>query len=207
MVKKHVGEKVIENIVVSYISGDENINESDSLISDLIARKKPNELGHLIWSIWTLREDDNENLREKVFELWRRLIDIIDGKTKEGRKLASNLCRWAVFVTKIDETVEDWLMRIAPYAEEAYNSYELLKSLARISKYQPLEAQKIWIKMLESYSYDYPEDAIRQIFKNLTALGPEGERKANEVVDAYLRHGIDRPRTWLIESKGEAGKS
>jgi hypothetical protein len=199
--KKRVDEKLIQNIVVSYISGDEDINHPDSLISALITRKKPNELGHLIWFIWTLREKDNEKLREKVFALWPRLLDIIDLNTKEGRTLASNLCDWAVFVKQIDKTSEGWLLRIAPYAEEAYNSYELLKSLARISDYQPLEAQKIWIKMLESYSYDYPEDAIRQVFKNLITLGPEGERKAKEVVDAYLRHGIDRPRTWLRELK------
>ncbi|MDD1758168.1 MAG: hypothetical protein LUQ22_05495 [Methanotrichaceae archaeon] len=199
--KKNVAEKAVENIVVSYIIGGEDINQHDSLINALIARKKPDELGHLIWFIWTMREEDNEELRRKVFELWPRLIDIIDMNSKEGRTLASKLCDWAVFVKQIDKTTENWLLKIAPYAEEAYNSYELLKNLARISNYQPLEAQKIWVKMLESYSYDYPEDAIRQVFSNLIALGVEGERKAKEIVDAYLRHGIDRPRTWLNELK------
>jgi hypothetical protein len=203
--KKHVGERVVENIVVSYISGDEDINQPDSLINALIARRKPDEIGHLIWFIWTMRQEDNEELRGKVFELWPRLIDILDVNSKEGRTLASKLCDWAAFVKRIDKTTESWLLRIAPYSEEAYNSYELLKNLARISDYQPLEAQKIWVKMLESYSYDYPEDAIRKVIKNLIALGLEGERKAKEIVDAYLRHGIDRPRTWLNELKGLAG--
>jgi hypothetical protein len=203
--KKHVDEKIVENIVVSYISGDEDINQPDSLINALIARRKPDEIGHLIWFIWTMRQEDNEELRGKVFELWPRLLDILDVNSKEGRTLASKLCDWAAFVKRIDKTTESWLLRIAPYSEEAYNSYELLKNLARISDYQPLEAQKIWVKMLESYSYDYPEDAIRKVFKNLIALGLEGERKAKEIVDAYLRHGIDRPRTWLNELKGLAG--
>ncbi|MCK4822530.1 hypothetical protein KA005_42590, partial [bacterium] len=78
---------------------------------------------------------------------------------------------------------------------------------ARISESQALEAQKVWLKMLDSYSYDYPDDAIRQILKNLIVLGPEGERKAKEVVDAYLRHGIERPRTWLGEIKGSIRNS
>jgi hypothetical protein len=203
--KKHVGEKVVENIMVSYISRDKDINQPDSLVNALIARKKPDEIGHLIWFIWTMREQDNEELRGKVFELWPRLIDIIDVNSKEGRTLASKLCDWAAFVKNIDKTTESWLVRIAPYSEEAYNSYELLKNLARISDYQPLEAQKIWLEMLTSYSYDYPEDAIRKLFKNLVALGVEGERRAKEIVDAYLRHGIDRPRTWLNELKGLAG--
>lgn len=205
ILKKHVDEKVIQNIVVSYISGGEDINQSDSLIRGLIVRKKIEELSHLIWFIWTLREEGNEKLREKVFELLPRLLDIIDVNSKEGRIIASNLCHWAAFVKQIDSTIEGWLMKIAPYAEENYNAYNLLESLAKISDSQPLEAQKIWIKMLESYSYDYPEDAIRQVLKNLIALGSEGERKAKEVVDAYLRHGIERPRTWLGELKGLAG--
>jgi hypothetical protein len=55
--------------------------------------------------------------------------------------------------------------------------------------------------MLESYSYDYPEEAIRKILKNLIVMGADGERKAKEVVDAYLKHGLERPRTWLAEVK------
>ena len=116
--------------------------------------------------------------------------------------LASNLCHWAAFVAQMDATVENWLLKIAPYADKNHNAPDLLRSLADISDSQPLEAQKIWIKILESYSYDYPEDAIRQIFKNLIALGADGEKKAKDVVDAYIRHGIERPRTWFAEIRG-----
>jgi len=144
---------------------------------------------------------DDVNLKEKVYELWPRLLEIVDVSTKDGRILASNLCHWAAFVDQIDAIVENWLLKIVPYADENHNASDLLQSLAEISDSQPMEAQKIWIKMLESYCYDYPEDAIRQIFKNLIALGADGERKAKEVVDAYIRHGIERPRTWLGEIK------
>ncbi len=197
--KDRVEEKVIQNIIISYIQGNENIDRPESLISILINRKDYSELSELIWFIWTLRKEDDDNLREKVFELWPRLLEIVDLASKEGRKLASLLCHWAAFIDEIDVTTESWLLQIAPYAEEDYNSYDLLKSLARISESQALEAQKVWLKMLDSYSYDYPDDAIRQILKNLIVLGPEGERKAKEVVDAYLRHGIDRPMKWLRE--------
>jgi len=200
-IKDRVEEKVIQNIVVSYIQGNEDINKPESLISILINRKDYSELSQLISFIWTLRKKDDDKLREKVFELWPRVLEIVDVASKEGRKLASRLCHWAAFIDEIDATTESWLLQIAPYAEEDYNSYDLLKSLARISESQALEAQKVWLKMLDSYSYDYPDDAIRQILKNLIVLGPEGERKAKDVVDAYLRHGIERTRTWLREIK------
>src|SRR3989338_5937695 len=199
--KKKVTERIIQNIAVAYIKGFEDINQSDSLMLALIERKKLEELNKLIWFVWTLHKKDDLQLREKVFELWPRLLKIVDVNTKEGRILSSQLCQWAAFVNHIDATTEGWLLKIAPYADKNHITADLLRSMAEISETQPLEAQKIWIKMLESYSYDYPEEAIRQIFKNLIALGDDGERKAIEVVDAYLRHGLDRQRTWLIEIK------
>lgn len=199
--KEKVNERIIQNIAVAYINGFEDIKQSDSLMSILIERKKLDELSELIWFIWTLRNKDDVKLREKVYELWPRLLEIVNVNSREGRILASNLCHWAAFVDQIDATVENWLLKIAPYADENHNAYDLLQSLAVISDSQPLEAQKIWIKMLESYSYDYPEDAIQRILKNLIALGSDGERMAKAVVDAYIRHGIERPRTWLAEIK------
>ena len=197
--KEKVNERIIQNIAVAYINGFEDINQTDSLMSILIERKKLDELSELIRFIWTLHNKDDVKLREKAYELWPRLLEIVDVNSREGRILASNLCHWAAFVDQIDATVENWLLKIAPYANENHNASNLLQSLAVISDSQPLEAQKIWIKMLESYSYDYPEDAIRRIFENLIALGSDGERMAKEVVDAYLRHGLERPRTWLAE--------
>ncbi len=199
--KKKVNERIIQDIAVAYINGFEDIKQPDSLMSILIKRKKLDELRELIWFIWTLRKKDDVKLREKAYELWPRLLEVVDVNSREGRILASNLCRWAAFVDQIDTAVEDWLLKIAPYANENRNAPDLLRNLADISGSQPLKAQKIWIKMLEFYSYDYPEDAIRQIFKNLIALGADGERKAKEVVDAYIRYGIERPRTWLAEIK------
>lgn len=197
--KERVSERIIQNIVAAYINDFEDIKKPDSLIASLLQRKNIDELKQIIWFIWTLREKNNEKLKNKVYELWPVLLEIADINTKEGRKLASSLCLWAVFVDNIDSANEPWLFKIAPYADESHNAYHLLESLAEISDTQPIEAQKVWIKMLESYSFDYPEKAFRKIFKNLLALGPNGVNKAKEVVDAYIRHGTDRPRTWLKE--------
>ncbi|MFA4827919.1 MAG: hypothetical protein WC855_02020 [Thermodesulfovibrionales bacterium] len=197
--KERVTGKIVQNIAVAFINDFEDIKQPESLIATIVQRKNLDELSQLIWFIWTLRDKNNKKLKEKVFELWPRLLNIVDATTKEGRLLASNLCHWATFIDQIDSTVENWLLKIAPYADENHNTSDLLQSLSEISETQPLEAQKIWIKMLESYSYDYPEEAIRKILKNLIVMGADGERKAKEVVDAYWLHGLERPRTWLNE--------
>lgn len=166
-----------------------------------------NESNNDSWSsIWrkAIEEHDQNGSLDDVDDLivaaYRDCLSgFVDINSREGRMLASNLCHWAAFVAQMDATVENWLLKISPYACENHNAFDLLQNLADISDKQPLEAQKIWIKMLQSYNYDYPEEAIRQIFKNLITLGTNGERKAKEVVDAYILHGIDRPRMWLAE--------
>lgn len=199
--KKQVVEKVIQNIAVAYINDFEEIAQPGSLITALVKRNKIEELDQLVWFVWTLRDKKDKKLQAKVFELWPRLLEIADISTKEGRILASSLCHWAAFVDKIDPTIESWLIKIAPHAEESHNASDLLQSLAEISDTQPVEVYKVWIKMLESYSYDYPEEAFHRIFRNLVATGDDGVRKAKEIVDAYIRHGLERPRAWLAETR------
>ena len=87
--------------------------------------------------------------------------------TREGKRLASQLCHWAVFVDQIDDDRRELLLAIAPYSDESHNSYELLESIAELSQTQPFEAHEIWMRMLEGSTPDYPEEAVRKIFTNL----------------------------------------
>ena len=48
---------------------------------------------------------------------------------------------------------------------------------------------------------DYPKEALELMLSNLVRIGGEGERKAKEVVDAYLRRGHDGPYQYLNEIK------
>ncbi|MBW6498933.1 MAG: hypothetical protein K0B09_11120 [Bacteroidales bacterium] len=203
-IRERVDERVIQNIAVAYINNFEKLSEEGSLINALLVRNKNNELGQLIWFLWTLRKRSDENLRGKVFELWPRLLDQIDFSEKEGRKLASKLCTWADFVNHFDKDNINWLLTIAPYASEEFNAYHLFESLARISKSQPFETHTVWMKIIEAADvYDYPEEAFRQFFKNLVRKGHEGLRKAKEVVSVYISKGNERPSIWLNEVRQE----
>ena len=198
-IKDRVEEKVIQNIVISYINDTDSFTEKNSLINTLILRNEYKELNHLIWFIWTLRKEGDENLRNKVYELWPKILQKIDLSINEGKRMASQLCHWAIFIDQIDDETRELLCTIAPYSDEAYNSYQLLESIAEISQKQPFEAHNVWMKMLEGSTPDYPEEAVRQIFINLLSKGPDGLRKAREVESEYLKKGNDRPSLWLKE--------
>jgi len=101
--------------------------------------------------------------------------------------------------------LKELLLQIAPYSDESHNSYNLLKSIAKISDTQPFEAYDIWKKMLEGSGRDYPDEAVRNIFSNLLNTGADGLRRARDVVSIYLANGNDRPAVWLKEIREETG--
>jgi len=126
-------------------------------------------------------------------------LNITDTRTEEGQKLASQMCHLSVFIDEIDEERKSWLMTIAPYAEVDYNSHDLLETISRLSANYPFDVRDIWLAMLSEYSYDYPEDAIREALSNFVKQGRRGVQAAKEIVDAYLKHGVERPVEWLNE--------
>lgn len=185
--KHRVSEKIIQNIVIAYLRDyeNENLANEDSLIQQLLSRARYEELSQLIWFIWTLRE--KQALYDKVMALWPRLLQAIDTDKREGRKLASQLTTWSVFITEVDDANRDLILKVAEFAEEDHNSYELLNSIARFSAKQLEEAAAIWREMLKGSAPDYPEDAIREIFSNLVKSGDDGRRKAFAIADEYIK--------------------
>jgi len=200
--KDRVVEKIIQNIAIAFINDFEQLDEETGLIALLLERRKQSELGQLIWFIWTLRKEGDTKVRDKAFELWPRLLGVIDTNSREGKKLASRLSTWSVFVDEINVVNKPLLLAVAGYAEHDYNSHDLLEMIARRSEAQPRDAYEIWRKLLEGACTDFPEEAVRTALKNLSQSGPEGIRLAKDIVSAYVRCGNERPSGWLREIVG-----
>ena len=104
-IKKLVSEKVIQNIVIAYIEDFEKLEDESSMIHQLLERRNHQEIDQLIWFVWTLRKKGDTKVQDKVFALWPRILDVINTTTREGKKLASKLCTWSVF---IDDIKNSW---------------------------------------------------------------------------------------------------
>ena len=193
--------RVLEHIAVAYLKDLESLEDNNSLIRVLIDRKKFQELDNIISFVLRLKKEDLSNLKDKVYELWPLLKNVADSSTREGRMLASSLCRWAIFVDHLDNDRKELLLEIAPYSDELYNSHALLQSIADLSNNRPFEANEIWLKMLERSAPDYPEEAIRQILSNLVSQGEKGNRTAEKTVDEYIKRGVASPSKLLKEVK------
>lgn len=202
--KSQVSDKIIQGAVVAFTNDFETLDDENGILSLLITRNQYEEIHQIIWFSWTQRKKDDKKLTAKILELWPRILEKIDYDSIEGRKVASNLCDWIVFVEELTDETYNWLYQIAPYAEENHNSHELIKGIHRISEHQAYKAQELWLRLLAQYSYAYPEDAIKGIFENFLKLDldnnrHEGLRLSNEIVDTYLKQDQDQPSNWLKE--------
>lgn len=191
-------ERILQHLIVGYVSGLETLDDDDSLIGTVLDRAIYVELNELIWFFWTMRENDPA-LREKVFELWPKLLELTDTSIREGTKIASQLCLWTTFVDRIDQESQSLLAAVAPFAEVQHNGSHMLEALATLSDSQPLEVHSIWMKMLERSAPSFPKESIQQILSNLSDTGAEGRRLARDIVSRYISYGIEEPSKWLAD--------
>ncbi len=201
-IKDEVEKKIIQNIAVAFINDFESFNEENSLIQIFITRNEQREISQFIWFIWTLRKKGDQNLKNKVYELWPKILRNTDLTTDEGKRMASKLCHWTVFVDNVDDESRYLINAVAPYADVSHNSHDLLRSIAAISETQPFEAYGIMMKMFEGAFPYYPEEAIKKILANLIKQKQEGKQKAKDIVDIYLKQGIRMPYNILNEIMG-----
>jgi len=195
--KDRVDEIIIQHIVVAYLNDYERLDDPSSLISQILVRAKFNELGWLIWFIWLQRDTKDTKLTQKVFEIWPKLINQINIGTAEGKKLASKLCTWAIFISEVTDENRKLLMDILPYANEDYNSHDLMENVARISEKQPVEAYHLWEEILITAMPDYPPEDIKRTLLNISKSGADGQRQAKSIASKYIAKGNDQLAIWL----------
>lgn len=201
--KDRVHEKIIQNIVVAYLQGMEALEVERSLIRMLLSRRSPEELGHLIWFVWTLRKQDDPEQLEPILRLWEELIAVLNPLKREDTVLASKLSQWIDFIDKIDDRTRRLLMSVVQFAEEDYNAYHVLEGIARLSNNQPMEAAEIWGALLARATPSWPSEAIETALKNIVAVGPDGKRRAKQLVENYIRAGneeVPKMLTRLLQS-------
>lgn len=191
--KEETKKKVIQNIVISYIQGEELFEDKMSLINVLLDRWNAEEINEIIWFIWTLRNHE-ESLCNKVLSLWGELKKRIIGKEEDNRNILSALCLWSSFILEITADALSLLKQAAPYAEIEHHSYIVVEELKRLVDRYPIEVAEVFISMLQKFAPTYAEEDIKYILRSLYGKSSiEIRNRTNEIVDKYIANGIDFP--------------
>ncbi|QJB57472.1 hypothetical protein [Pseudodesulfovibrio sp. zrk46] len=201
--RKGVKEKVVQFVSFAFISEKEEYNES--LIKQLVERGSETELTTMIWFIGNIKDEATFDIRSKAFELWDRILKAIDIESKDGKIIASALCGWSTFIERFDDENLRLLEAVAPYASENHNSYHLMRWLVDISATQPLEAHKIWGKLVSRTIDYYHQEHVEALFANLLKAGDEGARRARDMANFFLEHGHVGPYDSYSKIKNGGG--
>jgi len=185
--RKGVKEKLIEYIAFSFLSGKEEYD--GSVVKELIERGHSEELSQMIWFVKIIKDQMGLEMKGQVFFLWSRLLDSIDFESKAGKGVASDLCSWAVFVPEINEDTYPLLEAVAPYANINHRAYGFMSWLAEIGTKQPIEAQRLWLRLISRETDYLNSEHIETLFKALIDYGREGAAKAREVANIYAEQG------------------
>lgn len=201
--KKELDRKYLQFVVLAYLRDMEDLSDNGSVISRIIARNDIEELGQIIWFVWTLRKDGDKKLTDKALALFSRLVELVNLDDEQGKLLASKLCSLAIYIEELDEEKEQWLIKIARYSGINHNSDDLLAALVKLSVKHPLATSRVWEAMLIEYTYDYAVEKIQETLANINAHEPDGYIAAKRVVSAYAKHGMLRPGQILANIRGQ----
>lgn len=184
-----VKDRYIEYICIAHVQADKRTLDDDCLICELLVRKNDKELSKLIWFLWSVRDQDSDEIKDLVFELWPKLIELIKQQTTEKRPLASKLAQWAEYINELDEQTKPWLCEVAPFVDDDHNGMSFMEELARLSDTaSAIDVADIWKAALTKPFYVYDLKPLEHLFHNLIAQGNEGKVAAKEIADVYIRN-------------------
>ncbi len=186
-------DRIIQNIVIAYLQGDEKLEDKDGIIGWLVERWKLEELRELTWFVWTLRSGQRENTLVKLIPLWTELSRRADPTSETGKRMLARLCMWSTFIDELNEQVMKLLLRAAPYADLEHNAYILVEELKRLVEQYPDQVAAVLICMLDGFAPTYQQEDIEHIISKLYENGGENRRKANIICDRYVEYGIGFP--------------
>jgi hypothetical protein len=180
--------RYIEYICIAHIQKIDTLGDDDSLLQLLLSRNNEKELSKIIWFLWSIRDQKLDIVKEIVFHLWPKLIELIGQKVNGYKRLASKLALWTEYIKELNDQSMPLLSAVAPYINEDYNGMSFMKELARLSETAALDVADIWKATLVNPFYMYDLEPLEKIFSNLIAQGNEGKAAAKEIADVYIRN-------------------
>jgi hypothetical protein len=216
--EEKIDERLVQHIALGYLRGFESLNKINDdgvdslfykLLDDTSVPEKKKRWLAVVDFFWRIsgnvgkndqnkKEEITADTRSKILEFWSWTV-----KEEGAIKLKldaiysdflGSIAELTLFLDKIDDTSEKWLMLSAPYIEKRHNvtffidylaSYEDDESLKRIGK--------IYLEVLKGATPTFRQEDIQLIVERLYKLKdkyPELKGHADEICNTYGRRGI-----------------
>jgi len=200
---EHDNEYIVQHISLSYLRGNESIDNPDSLFKQLLDRFNHDQISEIISFFWMQRgylskdSEEDKEVREKIIAFWRWLYERYKDKTtleENDKKILSDVAKLAVLLQQINEENFKWLMLSAPYVHVNYNSPFFIEYLDELKdKGDNVESAKyigkIFLKMLDVFTPDFDEKHIRSIVEFL--YNSNAKKYADGICNTYVSRGYE----------------
>ncbi len=186
-----IRERIIDNIAISYVRGQETLKGEGSLFAEILRRWESQDVCDVVGLFWAHREAGlKDDEVQKIRNFWQYCFDKIQGKESSCQDILSDLNLLAVFLSEIDFQAKQWLMQSAPYVDHHHHSYFFLESLDRLADTNPKDVAEIYVGMVNHDVVPrYKEENIYSIVKKIYKAGEK--TLANQICDSYKRRGDD----------------
>ncbi len=189
--KSNIRERIIENIAISYLRGEEDLQGENSLMGFILGKWQTQDICSVIDLFWSHREVDFKNGEDRrILALWEYCYGKIKGNEDGNREVLSNLNLLAVFLKTIDSKSKEWLVQSVPYVEERHHSYFFLESLDKLADVNPKEVGEVYVAMIDGNALPlYEEGNIKSIVEKIYKA--KEKSLANQICDRYARSGAE----------------
>lgn len=216
-----VDNRLVQHIAIGYLRGFESLEivNSDgqpSLFWKMIneadvpeKRERWLEVANFFWSVSgkTTKKDDqddkekiSEEMRKKILNFWSWTVSNKDSiKTKLGEDYTAflgSMSDLTIFLDRIDEKTEEWLMLSAPHIEVRHHMTFFIDYLTRYEDDESVKRiGRIFLKVLEGTTPDFKREDIQLIVKRLYELAKNTNDHdikiyADNICNTYGRRGI-----------------
>ena len=199
---KDVRKKIIQQVAVQYIGGQESLT-SDSLFADILRSGKEKDISEIIWQFWVGRNQKlSENQRRRILDFWKWCSDKIRTHEEENAQILSALLQLTCYLSEMGQDEEAMVIQAAPYADVGHHSSFFIEYLNDLSAQFPKAVANIFLAMLTRSVPTFREEHIVSIVKNLYSHDLKIE--ANDIVNIYEMKGHTFLRT--LYSKNNPGR-
>ncbi|MGE0269476.1 MAG: hypothetical protein AB7S78_13585 [Candidatus Omnitrophota bacterium] len=211
-------ERLVEHICIGYLQMDEALAENNKdgthslfwkMLNDAADDKRGRweDVASFFWSISprTLRKEDKESQDEPSEDIKKRIVafwawtykEQAQVKEKLGDAYSSFLSRMAeltIWLDRIDESAEKWIILSAPYIEIQHRSGFLIEYMTKFTDEESVRRiSNIFLKILEYATPMFREQEIKIIIERLYNVGEKDKSiktNADMICNAYGRRGI-----------------
>lgn len=195
--EEYVYERLTQHICIGYLEGWEEIEKSDSLITQIINNGDHKHLSEIVR--FFSHHEVELRYNPKVKPLWKQLFNHLNtkvGSNKDYEPILADLSRWIDLINEIDEEICEWLKISVKY--HTHFSDIVFKNYVRHIQKTPKYVGEIYLEVARNnlIAPYYTEDVkglVRSLYEH------NEFQSADKICNLYAERGYDFLKDIFVE--------